>query len=75
MSDAKVSDLNKDKGLNVLTDKIRSSYAKDINAIAYMTYNNFENFKQQDEKSIVDYINRFQGLSNKILHFVLQECL
>ena len=40
-----------------------------------MTYDNFENFKQQDEKSIVDYINRFQGLSNKILHFVLQECL
>ena len=75
MSDAKVSDLNKDRGLNVLTDKIRSFYAKDINAIAYMTYNNFENFKQQDEKSIVDYINRFQGLSNKILHFVLQECL
>ena len=75
MSDAKVSDLNKDKGLNVLTDKIRSFYAKDINAIAYMTYDNFENFKQQYEKSIVDYINRFQGLSNKILHFVLQECL
>ena len=75
MSDAKVSDLNKDKGLNVLTDKIRSFYAKDINAIAYMTYDNFEHFKQQDEKSIVDYINRFQGLSNKILHFVLQECL
>ena len=75
MSDAKVSDLNKDKGLNFLTDKIRSFYAKDINAIAYMTYDNFENFKQQDEKSIVDYINRFQGLSNKILHFVLQECL
>ena len=44
-------------------------YIKDINAIAYMTYDTFENSKQQDEKSMVDYINRFESLNNEILHF------
>ena len=38
----------------MLIDKVKSFYAKDINAIAYMIYDNFENSKQQDEKSIVD---------------------
>ena len=69
LSNVKVSDLNKDKGLNVLIDKIKSFYVKDINAIAYMTYDTFENSKQQDEKSMVDYINRFESLNNEILHF------
>ena len=69
LSNVKVSDLNKDKGLNVLIDKIKSFCVKDINAIAYMTYDTFENSKQQDEKSMVDYINRFESLNNEILHF------
>ena len=38
----------------MLIDKVKSFYAKDINAIAYMIYDSFENSKQQDEKSIVD---------------------
>ena len=54
MSDVKVSDLNKDKELNTLIDQIKSFHVKNINAIAYMIYDNFENSKQQDEMSIVD---------------------
>ena len=46
-SDIKISDLNKGHGLTVLTTKIKSLYAKDINALAYMAYDQFENFKQQ----------------------------
>ena len=68
-SDIKVSDLNKDDGLTVLITKIKSSYAKDINALAYMAYDQFENFKRLYEMSIVDYINEFERLNNKIRQF------
>ena len=44
-------------------------YAKDINALAYMAYDQFENFKQPDEMSIIDYINEFERLNNKIRQF------
>ena len=67
--DIKVSDLNKDDGLTVLITKIKSLYAKDINALAYMAYDQFENFKRLYEMSIVDYINEFERLNNKIRQF------
>ena len=44
-NDISVSDLNKDNGLNTLITKIKTLYAKDINALAYMAYDQFENFK------------------------------
>ena len=34
-----------------------------------MAYDQFENFKQPDEMSIVDYINEFERLNNKIRQF------
>ena len=64
-----VSDLNKDNGLNTLITKIKTLYAKDINALAYMAYDQFENFKRPDEMTIVDYINEFERLNNKIRQF------
>ena len=53
-SNIKVSDLNKDDGLTVLITKIKSLHAKDINALAYMAYDQFKNFKRPDGMSIVD---------------------
>ena len=64
-----VSDLNKDNGLNTLITKIKTLYAKDITALAYMAYDQFENFKRPDEMTIVDYINEFERLNNKIRQF------
>ena len=43
----KISDLKNGHGLTVLTTKIKSLYAKDSNALAYMAYDQFENFKRQ----------------------------
>ena len=68
-NDISVSDLNKDNGLNTLITKIKTLYAKDINALAYMAYDQFENFKRTDEMTIVDYINEFECLNNKIHQF------
>ena len=34
-----------------------------------MTYDQFENFKRPDDMSIVDYINEFERLNNKIRQF------
>ena len=65
-NDISVSDLNKDDGLNTLITKIKTLYAKDINALTYMTYDQFENFKRSDEMTIVDYVNEFERLKNKI---------
>ena len=44
-------------------------YAKDINALAYMAYDQFENFKRPDEMTIVDYIKEVERLNNKIRQF------
>ena len=55
-----------DDGLNTLITKIKTLYAKDINALTYMTYDQFENFKRSDEMTIVDYVNEFERLKNKI---------
>ena len=68
-NDISVSDLNKDNGLNTLITKIKTIYTKDINALAYMAYYQFENFKRPDEMTIVDYINEFERSNNKIRQF------
>ena len=52
-----------------LIKKIKTLYTKDINALAYMAYDQFENFKQPDEMTIVDYINEFECLNKKIRQF------
>ena len=49
--------------------KIKSLCARNINALAYLTYDQFENFKRPDEMSIVDYINDFESSNNKIRQF------
>ena len=53
-SNIKVSDLNKDNGSTLLITKIKRLYAKDINALACMAYDQFQNFKLPDEISTVD---------------------
>lgn len=46
-----------------------SFYEQNINALAYMVYEQFENFKRPDEISIVHYISEFDRLNNKINQF------
>ena len=67
-NDISASDF-KDNELNTLIMKIKTLYAKDINTLAYMAYDQFENFKRPDEMTIVDYINEFERLNNKIRQF------
>ena len=44
-------------------------YARGVNTLAYIAYEQFENFKLPDETSIVDYINVFEHLKYKIHQF------
>ena len=53
----------------ILTTKIKTLYAKVINALAYMAYDQFENFKRPNDMTIVYYINEFEHLNNKIRQF------
>ena len=66
-NDVSVQDLNKDDGLNVLINRIKSLYAKDMNALAFMAYDKFENFM-----NIIDYINEFEQLNNQVKHFEME---
>ena len=65
-NDISVANLNKEKGLKVLIAKIKSLYAKDRNALAFMAYDRFESFKRPDDMSIIDYINEFENPNNRI---------
>ena len=47
-------------------------YAKDINALAFMAYDKFANFRKSDDKNIIDYINEFERLNNQIEHFEME---
>ena len=64
--------MNKDDGLNVIINKIRSLYAKDMKALDFMAYDKFENFRRSDDMNIIDYINEFEQLNNQIKHFEIE---
>ena len=63
--------MNKDDGLNILINKIKSLHAKDMNALAFMAYDKFENFRTSDDMNI-DYINEFEQLNNQVKHFEME---
>ena len=64
-----VSSLNSENDLNILLDKIKSLYAKDIHPLAYMAHDKFETFHRPAHMSIVDYLNGFEQLYNQIKHY------
>ena len=67
-----MQDLNKDDGLDVLLNKMKLLHVKDINALAFMAYDKFENFRRSDDMNIVDYLNEFERLNNQIKHFEME---
>ena len=71
-NDASVQDLNKDNGVDAVIHKIKSLYAKDMNALAFMAYDKFENFRRSDDMNIIDYINEFERLNIQIKHFEME---
>ena len=65
-----MQDLNKDDGLDVLLNKMKLLYVKDMNA--FMAYDKFENFRRSDDMNIIDYLNEFERLNNQIKHFEME---
>ena len=65
-SDIKVKDLNSENGVDILVNKLKSLFAKDINQAAYLAYNKFETFKRPIDMSMIDFINEFETLDNNI---------
>lgn len=59
----------RDNGLKVSLSKVKLLYAKDSNALAFKGSYRFENFRQPEDISIVDYINGFERLNNQIKQF------
>ena len=56
-SDIKVKDLKSENGVDILVNKLKSLFAKDINEAAYLAYDKFEIFKRPIDMSMVDFIN------------------
>ena len=56
-SDIKVKDLNSENGVDILVNKLKSLFEKDINEAAYLAYDKFEIFKRPIDMSMVDFIN------------------
>ena len=61
-----MKDLNSENGVDILVNKLKSLFAKDINQAAYLAYNKFETFKRPIDMSMIDFINEFETLDNNI---------
>ena len=59
-SDIKVKNLNIKDGVDILVNKLKSLFAKDINQAAYLAYDKSETFKRPIDISMVDFINEFE---------------
>ena len=52
-----MKDLNSENGVDILVNKLKSLFEKDINEAAYLAYDKFEIFKRPIDMSMVDFIN------------------
>ena len=52
-----MTDLSKDKGLNILTNRLETLYVKDKKSSAYNLYERFETFQRPSDMNITDYSN------------------
>lgn len=47
-------------------------YAKDTDALAFITYDKYQNFTKPDDINILDCINELKRLNNQIKHFDME---
>ena len=59
-------------GVNILINKPKSLFAKDINQATFLAYDKFESFKRPVEMNIVDFINKFEKLYNNIKKYDME---
>ena len=71
-SNIKVKDLNSENGVDILVNKLKSLFAKDINEAAYLAYDKFEIFKRPIDMSMVDFINELERLYNNIKKYEME---
>ena len=61
-----VAELSDDNGVKKLTDKLEALYKADETEIAFRRYEQFETFSRPETMNVVDYINEFERLYNRI---------
>ena len=71
-SDIKVKNLNSEHGVDILVNKLKSLFAKDIDQADYLAYDKFETFKRPSDTSIVDFIQEFERLYNNIKMYEME---
>ena len=67
-SDIKVKDLNSENVVDILVNKWKPLFAKDINQAVYLAYDKFETFKRPIDMSMVD----FERLNNNIKKYEME---
>ena len=71
-SDTKVKDLNSEDGVDILIKKRKSLFSKTTNQAAYLACDKSESFKTPVDMNIVDCINEFERLCNKIKKYEME---
>ena len=71
-SDIKVKDLNSENGVDILVNKWKPLFAKDINQTVYLAYDKFETFKRPIDMSMVGFIHEFERLNNNIKKYEME---
>ena len=71
-SDIKLKDLNSDNGVDILVNKLKSLFTKDIKQAAYLAYDKFETFKRHIDMSMVDFINEFETFYKNIRKYEME---
>ena len=71
-SDIKVKDLNSEIGVDILVNKWKPLFAKDINQAVYLAYDKFGTFKRPIDMSMVDFIHEFERLNNNIKKYEME---
>ena len=61
-----MAELSDDNGVKKLTDKLEALYKADETEIAFRRYEQFETFFRPETMNVVDYINEFERLYNRI---------
>lgn len=60
----KVKDSNSDGNVDILINKLKSSFIKDINQTVFIAYDKFKLLKRSSNMNIVDVINKIERLYN-----------
>ena len=66
------SDLQKENGVELLTNKLRELYGDNEDQATFKAYEKFQTFTRPSNMSINEYISRFENLNQKLINYKME---